>query len=268
MKSSLIITDVTRMREPGVCIAGYTRDCRCVRPVLPIGQLSETWLYSDRRVVVRPFAVVQFDLVEPKSDPPHTEDWIIEPAYRAWQGLLTPDESKSLLDKLVDSDIQSIFGAEIRHGPGTYIMHGTGSRSLGTIRPSAVQDVLYEYRWSEDRWDFRLAFTDQAGNPYKLAVTDLTFRYYLTSLRVRNHLAPAKAAQTLAETLQKTDVYLRIGLARPTWQKFLDRCYLQITGVYSFPDYLCGGCFADFALSEQESETDKRSMQNLRGKLF
>jgi len=31
------------------------------------------------------------------------------------------------------------------------------------------------------------------------------------------------------------------------WERYPDRCYVQITGVYSFPDYLSGRCFADFA---------------------
>ena len=31
------------------------------------------------------------------------------------------------------------------------------------------------------------------------------------------------------------------------WQKFPERCYLQITGVYTFPDYLEGKIFTDFA---------------------
>ncbi|MGI6627904.1 MAG: hypothetical protein ACOX4K_06115 [Bacillota bacterium] len=41
-------------------------------------------------------------------------------------------------------------------------------------------------------------------------------------------------------------VFFRIGLARG-WSRYPDRCYLQITGVYTFPDYLDGKCFADFA---------------------
>jgi len=47
------------------------------------------------------------------------------------------------------------------------------------------------------------------------------------------------------KVLQATRVYLRIGLARH-WKRFPDRCFLQITGVYSFPDYLGGRCHADF----------------------
>ena len=43
--------------------------------------------------------------------------------------------------------------------------------------------------------------------------------------------------------LREAEVYLRLGLAR-AYPK--NQCYLQVTGVYSFPDYLDGRNFADF----------------------
>lgn len=49
----------------------------------------------------------------------------------------------------------------------------------------------------------------------------------------------------MAEKQTSSQVYLRIGLARG-WKKYPDRCFLQITGVYTFPDYLDGKIFADF----------------------
>jgi len=43
-------------------------------------------------------------------------------------------------------------------------------------------------------------------------------------------------------------IYLRLGLARPFKKSAADepRCYLQVTGVHTFPDYLQGKTFADF----------------------
>ena len=46
--------------------------------------------------------------------------------------------------------------------------------------------------------------------------------------------------------LKSRKVYLRLGLARG-WHKYPDRCYIQITGVYTFPDYLEGHTFAAYA---------------------
>ena len=77
-------------------------------------------------------------------------------------------------------------------------------------------------------------------------MTDLAFRHYLTHLVTVEGRSPEECAAELTATLQTTRVYVRIGLAR-RWERFPERCYLQITGVYSFPDYLGGRCFADFA---------------------
>jgi len=38
-------------------------------------------------------------------------------------------------------------------------------------------------------------------------------------------------------------VYLRLGLGR----RFRGWHYLQVNGIYTFPDYLQGRCYADFA---------------------
>jgi hypothetical protein len=45
---------------------------------------------------------------------------------------------------------------------------------------------------------------------------------------------------------KKNTIYLRIGLSRG-WQKYPDRCYLQVNGVFTFPDYLDGKTFLDYA---------------------
>lgn len=51
----------------------------------------------------------------------------------------------------------------------------------------------------------------------------------------------------MLETLRAAErVYLRVGLARGFGDAEVRRCHLQINGVYAFPDYLGGRCFADF----------------------
>ena len=49
------------------------------------------------------------------------------------------------------------------------------------------------------------------------------------------------------------EVFLRLGLTRP-WEEHPDRCQLQVNGVYTFPDYLDGRCFADFIEQPREVE--------------
>lgn len=252
MKALLTITDLTRMRGQRICVAGYLPDGTCIRPVLRMGNLMEDWLCVDRQVIVRPFAVVELDLQERVPKPPHTEDCVINPAHRVSRGMLSQEQRKIFLTRIVDPSVERIFGAPIHSEHGSYIAAGEGERSLGTVQPRRIWEVCFGLG-EEGKWEYRIAFTDQAGKRYRLAVTDLAFRYYLDHLRVREKMAPEQVARLMTDALQKAQTFLRIGLARPTWEKYPNRCYLQITGVYSFPDYLDGRCFADFTPSPGEA---------------
>jgi len=95
-------------------------------------------------------------------------------------------------------------------------------------------------------------------------VTDLAFRTYLDYLRDRHAVPPMSVAHRLTTILRKNPVFLRIGLARG-WERHPDRCYLQITGVYSFPDYLSGRCFADFAPATASGESIFAKLSRLLG---
>ena len=242
MKAVLTITDVTRMQDRRVCVAGYLPNDVCVRPVLR-GGLTEGWLSIGRRVVVRPFARVELDLLEAVPDPPHAEDWAIDPIYRAPRGMLAPAQRLDLLERISGPSLQALFGAPLRQDVGTYVRAGEGVRSLGTVIPAQVLGVGYAPR-PMGKWDYRLAFVDQDGRRYRLSVTDLAFRYLLDSWRLRDALSADDAARHLTAMLTRARVVLRVGLARG-WARYPDRCYVQLTGVYSFPDYLDGRCFAD-----------------------
>jgi hypothetical protein len=73
--------------------------------------------------------------------------------------------------------------------------------------------------------------------------TDLTWNAYCESLR-GPHCEPPAIAARLTQILKTRPVYLRIGLSRK-WVKNPGRCYLQLNGIYTFPDYLDGHTFAD-----------------------
>jgi hypothetical protein len=259
MKTKLVITDLTRMHGTRICIAGYTRDYKCVRPVFWSSGLVERWLRDKGQVVIRPFAIVEFDLQEHTPHPPHTEDWIIDEVYRVHCGMFDSEQQEKLLTRITDNDVASIFGAPILRDEGCYIEQGTGTRSLGTITPRRIKQVYYSRR-DAGTWDYRIAFTDGTGQVYTLTVTDLAFRYLLDNARVRKEVAPEEAATQLTAFLQKARVYLRIGLSR-NWEKHPDRCFLQITGVHTFPDYLRGRCFADLALTREELLAAEEPMQ-------
>jgi putative nucleic acid modification protein with dual OB domain len=232
-----------------VCVAGYTTDRRCVRPSLPYRNLTESWLWENGQLVVRPFALVELDLLSHHPNPPHTEDWVINEGYKKHLGIKTEVERRAALLETCDSNVEQIFGAELHFrsfgGARTacWVRAGEGKRSLGTVGPVAIHYVDYGLNQYE-KWKFRLSFSDQAGYAYEMTATDLAFREMLASLHQESNLDAEHAASSLTGLLRGAEVHLRIGLARPFRGE--DKCYLQITGIYSFPDYLDGRCFADF----------------------
>jgi hypothetical protein len=247
VRATLTITDLTRMQGDRVCVAGYLPDNTCVRPVFAKGGLTEDWLHMRGQVAIRPFAIIEFDIQGKPSMPlpPHTEDRIIDTTHRVRRGVLTLEERAAWCAKAEDRDVAAIFGAHIHDDDGHFVLAGDGARSLGTVRVKRLEEVQFS-PGTDGRWQYRLGFIDQSGQYYRLPVTDLAFRTYLAYLRDQRAVPPMSVAHRLTTILQKNPVFLRIGLARG-WERHPDRCYVQITGVYSFPDYLSGRCFADFA---------------------
>jgi hypothetical protein len=255
MRRRLVITDLTRMQGERVCVAGYLVDGEevggCVRPEFRFRPLVEGWLFARGAVVVQPFAIVELDLLEHRPHPPHSEDWIVDERYRVRRGLLTPEQRLDLLERIDDGSVEGIFGAPVHEERGWFVRRGEGVRSLGTVRPASVLGVTYAPKPQWGKWDYRLAFADATGRAFNLAVTDLAYRYYLDHLRDVEELTPQQVSRQMLATLREADrLYLRVGLARG-WGDQPERCHLQINGVYPFPDYLDGRCFADFSPAAQ-----------------
>jgi hypothetical protein len=249
MKTSLVITDVTRMQEGRVCIAGYDKSGKCVRPVLPPPGIHERTLYSQGRPLVFPFAVVEYDLLQTTPQPPHTEDCRYDPRSVRFVERLDEKRKQEILTQTLFQSVKALFEVPVHSDYGYYIMEGQGPRSLGTVRPQQVIQTIHELS-PEGKWNYRLVFIDGDGVTYRLTVTDLAWRYYYDHQRQSGH-EPKKISSELTSALKSSQVYLRIGLARG-WEKFPDRCFIQITGVHTFPDYLKGRTFADFAPNETD----------------
>lgn len=247
MKTRIAITDVTRMQESRVCVAGYDRTGQCIRPVLPPPGIHERTLSQRGQPIVFPFAVVEYDFIQPTPQPPHTEDHRYDPASIQLIDKLDEKRRRAVLDRSLFNRVSAIFEEPIHSEHGHYIMDGRGPRSLGTVRPRRILRAIHE-PGEGGKWKYRLGFVDSDDITYWLTVTDLTWRYFHDHERQRQ--TPDDVAAQITSSLRASEVYLRIGLARG-WEQHPDRCYLQITGVYTFPDYLEGRTFADFALHSQ-----------------
>ncbi len=246
MKKPIVITDVTRMQEGRVCIAGYDQHGQCIRPVLPPPGIHESTLIGASCPIIFPSAKVEFEFTQPTPQPPHTEDIRYDPASVKFIERQPEERWRKMLEATLFNSVGTIFEQPILTDPGHYVMDGRGPRSLGTLRPQRTLKAIYEQS-SEGKWKYRLGFIDSEHQTYWLTVTDLAWRYFCDHKRQAGS-APHDVAAHLTQVLHASAVYLRVGLARG-WEKYPDRCYLQLTGVHTFPDYLEGKTFADFAHS-------------------
>ncbi len=249
MKTNVTITDLTRMSGDKICVAGYADDGTCVRPIFNHRNFTEDWLWMYGRVIIRPFSRVELNLIAKRPEPPHTEDWLIDPLHRVPLGEMPVGDRAEFMSGMADQTVESIFGAFLEYRTSNsvrmacWIRSGDGERSLGTIRPRNLWKI-HHYLNENGKWEYRITFFDSSGDAYDLPVVDLAFRYYLNRLRESPGMSAQLASHDLTTNLRKREVYLRVGLSRH-WDLHPDRCYLQITGVHTFPDYLDGRCFAD-----------------------
>lgn len=252
MKCEIALTDLTRMQQGRVCLAGYDRQGRCIRPTLPPPGIPERSLRLPDGAVLAPGVVAAFDLIRPRPQPPHTEDYDYDPASVRVVKKLTDEQRRKVLERSLFPDMAALFEQPIQHGPGHSVQDGQGPRSIGTLRPRAIHQVIYT-PGEEGVWEYRLGFYDQQDEYYRLKIVDLTWHYYCDSQRDAAR-QPADIAATLTQQLKKCEVYLRVGLSRG-WKKFPGRCFLQVTAIHTFPDYLQGRTFADLRPTNRSADS-------------
>ncbi|MDD9955682.1 MAG: hypothetical protein OXP68_05630 [Anaerolineaceae bacterium] len=248
METRILITDLTAMGGDRVCIAGIDREWNAIRPVFSLPDIPiRNDLYMGRQVVIRPGAVVTMQL-EPLTNPeaPHVEDHLWSGSHRMRHaGVLDDERWRNALQGLVERSARPLFGAELRalgRQRNRIFLPGEATHSLATVR--CRRNLVF--RLSEkDGGGFRyaLSFFDDRGESYQnIPVTDLALRAWANA-QVRQGATTDFISDLLSTQLNEAHhVYLRLGLGREYEGKF----WLQVNGIYSFPDWLDGRCFADF----------------------
>ena len=242
MKQQLLITDFTRMRSGHVCVVGLDEQGRCIRPAEP--RIHEQLAKQDGKFCIYPSAIIEFDIFAPRPEPPHTEDHIFDLFSIRFLRRATAHEWQDRLKRSLSPNVAAIFEQPIQHEKGYFVADGTGARSVGTVRARGIVKAVYgPANFDQGAWDYRLQFYDEAGQFYSLKITDLTWHLYCDAQRGPDR-QPAEIAAELTRLLKSRKVLLRIGLSRG-WAEHRGRCYLQINGVYTSPDYLEGKTVAD-----------------------
>lgn len=245
MTTRLTVTDLTRAYRSDIGIAGYTEAQECVRLVRRDSALPQSLIVRRQALVVVPFAVIELVLLNPAALPPFTEDHCFDPTTLKF--LYHETRREEVLYWSLFKSVEAVFEQEVASEPECHVLPGRGPRSLGTIIPERLIRVIYE-RGQTERNIYRLAFIDGARRTYTLDVADLVWRCYCDRLRAGG-VSPRAIGKALTERLRKTRLFLRLGLER-RWQSRPPRCFLQITGIYTVPDYLGSLTPADLILQQ------------------
>ena len=227
----LLILAVTKMLG-GICIAGMTSEpdpvtrLRWVRPIRDYGHVLLGDITTPDNVVVCPFDVVEFNLLQPKPTPPHTEDWIADfvrhrpRIVRCLEG----ERRTTFLQTYLDTAPRQVLASQ--------------QRSLCLVRPDRIKGCFRLDPYSGS-YDARMAFGLE-GHTYRgsyarggFSVTDLKWR------ALGRAWLPDEGGWTEFESgdlearFGIQEIYLAVGLTRSYQGSF----WPIVVGVHTVPDY-------------------------------
>jgi hypothetical protein len=238
MWKDILITDVTRMREGRVCIAGVDKDYSPIRLNVPPPGLLEELLYLDKETIIRPQSVLRvFVEPEPQVTAPHIEDhrWY-KLDETQFLRLTTEEKWKHFFEATQYDKVADIFGTSL-HERRNIKAGISNTRSLGTLKPNHIKKFFL--RKLPNEIQIRFSFTDATERTFDVPVTDLNFLSYVTWTHQHSKKSIPYILGQLCQKFQNIEIWLRMGLTRP----FNNWCWIQVNGIYTFPDYLDGRCF-------------------------
>ncbi|HET89343.1 MAG TPA: hypothetical protein ENN99_01170 [Chloroflexi bacterium] len=228
----VLILAMTEMLS-GVCTAGFTREphpvtgLQWVRPVREFGPLLPGDLTDAAGRLVQCGDVVALNLLKPRPDPPHVEDWVTD----------FVNHRPRLLRRLEGEKRAAFFARYLDPAPEEVLVQQI--RSLCLIQPEQVWVSCSLDGYSgkyEARMGFRLpgeANHPQAASRRGLSVTDLAWRALGRTWLGEGGGRLELDHETLLERLGVEAIYLAVGLGRK-WQ---ERYWPIVVGVHTVPDY-------------------------------
>lgn len=245
MRQTIVITDLTQMPAWNqVCVVGISEKGECIRPVCSGGFLKK-YLYVDNKVSIRPGARIGFDFTPALIEPPHIEDKTFDPISIVSYGACNNDEWEHVLKNSSYTTVKDIFDGFFEDL--SWVKPGAKTRSIATLSGANTLNVQLP-EW-EGKLKYKLSFKDSIDSRFDRPISDLTLRELCYKKIKKDGHSRLAVSSELTGIFKKADrVYIRLGLARPWIQPGSSepKCYLQVTGIYTFPDYLQGKTFADF----------------------
>jgi len=233
----VLILAMTKMLS-GICTAGFTREpdpvsgLRWVRPVRDFHTVQRGDMTDIDGREVQCCDVVELNLIEPRPEPPHVEDWLTDFVHHR----------PRVVRRLESEKRARFFAKYIDRAPEDVLIYHT--RSLCLVEPEQVW-VQFSLDAYSGKYEARMGFVvDREANHPRAAgrsgvsVTDLRWRELGRSWlgERRRHLKLDHDA--LLEKLGAEAVYLTVGLSR-NWQ---GEYWPLVVGVHVVPDYVVSSC--------------------------
>jgi hypothetical protein len=227
----VLVLAVTKMLG-GVCTAGMTAEpdpvtgLRWVRPVREHDHVLLGDLTTPDGTVLRPFDVVELDLLSPRPTAPHVEDWVTDFVHHRPRVVrrLEGERRIDFLRKHLDTDPHQVLEGQ--------------QRSLCLIKPDWIEGRFRLDAYTgqfEARLAFGLGCESYRGSVAKggISVSDLRWRALGRAWLAEGRGWTEFDAGDLEARLGIGELYLAVGLTR----SYQGRCWPLIIGVHTQPDY-------------------------------
>lgn len=223
----VIITDLTRFSTPEkVCTAAIdVITGECFRPM--------PYLKSDRcaELNIHPGAILEGNIfLKSNNEKPHIEDATYE--QLKYLGVCSTEDFKKILDGSLSNSVSSGFGINFEVGQKHVPINENASCSIITIKIESTQIKIHEDQFKPGK--IKCSFTDGSGHEYRyLSITDRGFFDY-----AQRHQNSGRLFELQDFLQSQEEIYLRIGLGRAYQVSERNGYWLQVNGIYTFPEFL------------------------------
>lgn len=222
----LIITDLTKFsNDTIVCIAAIdvnTGECLRPLPYIETAKCQELGIF--------PGAILKGDItLQADRKNPHIED--ADYSHLKFHGICSEKQFIQILENSLKESVSSGFGIEFDTNQKHIPIDEKANCSIITIKIHSKQFKIHPDLYKPGK--IRATFIDNSKHTYKqLSITDKKFQDYAKKYQDTNYL------NTISSIIYKRDfIYLRIGLSRKYEAGDRHGYWLQINGIYTFPDF-------------------------------
>jgi hypothetical protein len=161
---------------------------------------------------------------------PHRED--AQYSKLTFEGPSSSKEFKNALEAGLHPSIETGFEINLKDGQKNVPIGHPVKRSIITlaVNPKSISIVEDSYKPGK----IRIHFTDSSGRQFRyLSITDLGFHRY-----AEGHHAAKDLASLNSFIGKEPKAYLRIGLSRAHEIRGTNGYWMQVNGIYTFPDFV------------------------------